>query len=160
MFVRANVFHELGGFDENFFAHMEEIDLCWRIKNAGYEVCNFPQSTVYHVGGGTLPNNNPRKIYLNFRNNLLLLYKNLPKWRLYYVLFLRFFLDMASATIFLLQFKFNFSFSVLKAYKDFISMRKLCKTDRSKVKWHPEIFRKSIVIGFFLLGRKTFSDYK
>ncbi len=160
MFVRASVFHEMGGFDEAFFAHMEEIDLCWRMKNAGYMVFCFPQSTVYHVGGGTLPNNNPRKIYLNYRNNLLLLYKNLPKRRLYYVLFLRFFLDMSSAFIFLLQRKFSFSLSVLKAYKDFIAMRRKCKTDRTKVKWHPEIFKKSIVVGFFLLGRKTFSDYE
>jgi hypothetical protein len=159
MFVRAKVFHELGGFDDNFFAHMEEIDLCWRIKNAGYQIFNFPQSVVYHVGGGTLPNNNPRKIYLNFRNNLLLLYKNLPKKRLYYVLFLRFFLDLASATVFFLQRKFSFSTAVFKAYRDFISMRRKCKPDRSTVKWHPEIFSKSIVVGFFLLGRKKYSDY-
>ena len=77
MFIRSNVFHELNGFDENFFAHMEEIDLCWRIQLAGYKLMVQPKSVVYHVGGGTLPIS-PRKLYLNHRNNVIMMYKNLP----------------------------------------------------------------------------------
>jgi len=81
MFVRAKYFWEVGGLDEDFFAHMEEIDLCWRLKNKGYKIMVHPQSVVFHVGGGTLPKNSPTKTYLNFRNNFYLLYKNLPKKR-------------------------------------------------------------------------------
>ena len=77
MFVRAEVFHKMGGFDPYFFAHQEEIDLCWRMQHAGYQIYACPQSVVYHVGGGTLPQGTPRKIFLNFRNNLIMLYKNL-----------------------------------------------------------------------------------
>ena len=93
MFVRADVWHQLGGLDDDFFAHMEEIDFCWRAKNAGYRVEYCPQSTVFHVGGGTLPKSNPRKTYLNFRNNMALLYKNLPKRRLAWVMCSRIVLD-------------------------------------------------------------------
>jgi GT2 family glycosyltransferase len=76
MFVRAAVFHEMGGFDDFFFAHQEEIDLCWRMQLSGYRVFACPASVVYHVGGGTLPQGNPKKTFLNFRNNLIMLYKN------------------------------------------------------------------------------------
>src|SRR6056297_2072863 len=79
MLIRAELFWEGGGFDDHFFAHMEEVDLCWRLKNKGYKLALVPGSKVYHVGGGTLPKSNPFKTYLNFRNNLLLLYKNLPE---------------------------------------------------------------------------------
>ena len=93
MFVRADVYHQLGGLDNDFFAHMEEIDFCWRLKNHGYKVMYCPHSTVYHVGGGTLPKNNPHKTHLNFRNNFFLLYKNLPANKLFFVFFIRLFLD-------------------------------------------------------------------
>ena len=78
MLVRSSVYNSLGGLDSDFFAHMEEIDLCWRMKNQGLRVVVIPKSVVYHVGGGTLPNNNPQKLFLNYRNNLFMLYKNLP----------------------------------------------------------------------------------
>ena len=78
MFVRSKVFWECGAFDEDFFAHQEEIDLCWRIKNRGYKIVCVPQSLVYHVGGGSLPQGNPQKTYLNFRNNMMMMFKNLP----------------------------------------------------------------------------------
>ena len=78
MLVRADLYHQLGGLDDGFFAHMEEIDLCWRAYSHGFHSIYEPASSVYHIGGGTLPKNSPRKTYLNFRNNLLLLYKNLP----------------------------------------------------------------------------------
>lgn len=102
-FVRSEIFHQVGGLDEDFFAHMEEIDLCWRIKNTGYKIMVNPASTVYHVGGGTLPKKNPRKTYLNFRNNHYLLIKNLPLRRLYFTSFIRFFLDVFAAFLFLFQ---------------------------------------------------------
>lgn len=89
MFVRAELYKRFGGLDESYFAHMEEIDLCWRFKNAGYKIMVEPASVVYHVGGGTLPNESPRKLYLNFRNNLSTLYKNLPGMRLFPIMFIR-----------------------------------------------------------------------
>ena len=156
--VKAQVFHTLGGFDELFFAHMEEIDFCWRVKNAGFQVYNYPQCVVYHVGGGTLPNNNPHKIYLNYRNNLLLLHKNLPKNRIFKVLFLRFFLDFASFFVFLIQGKFRFAISVVRAYIDYSIMRKKYRIDRSILKWHSEISSKSIVFNFFLRKKDKYSE--
>jgi GT2 family glycosyltransferase len=93
MFVKAPIYREFGGLDEDFFAHMEEIDFCWRVKNAGYKVMYCPDSTIYHIGGGTLPKHSPRKTYLNFRNNLSLLYKNLYSTELFFVFFVRSFLD-------------------------------------------------------------------
>lgn len=83
MACRRELFTRVGGFDEEFFAHMEEIDLCWRAQLVGYRIAVEPASVVYHLGGGTLPNDSPRKIYLNYRNNLWMLYKNLPAGRLW-----------------------------------------------------------------------------
>ncbi|MDX2003374.1 MAG: glycosyltransferase family 2 protein [Chitinophagales bacterium] len=97
MFVRAQLYHQIGGLDDTFFAHMEEIDLCWRIKSAGYSIVYCPDSVVYHVGGGSLPQGNPRKTYLNFRNNLFLLYKNLPAYQLWYKMPVRLALDCLAA---------------------------------------------------------------
>ena len=97
MFVRADVWHQLGGLDDDFFAHMEEIDFCWRTHLAGYRVRYCPQSTVYHVGGGTLPKSSPFKTELNFRNNLSMLYKNLPVKRRGWVLAMRMWLDRVAA---------------------------------------------------------------
>ena len=99
MAVRADVFRSLGGFDGDFFAHMEEIDVCWRAQLAGYAVRVEPRSCVLHVGGGTLPNNSPQKIYLNFRNNLCMLFKNLSPLSFWPVLFARMALDGAAALV-------------------------------------------------------------
>ncbi|MDO9615173.1 MAG: glycosyltransferase family 2 protein, partial [Bacteroidota bacterium] len=93
MFIRSDLFRAVGGFDADFWAHMEEIDLCWRLKNRGFRVVYTPESTVYHLGGGSLSYDNPKKLYLNFRNNLWLLYKNLPSNQLFYILFIRMMLD-------------------------------------------------------------------
>lgn len=103
LFVRTRAYKEAGGLDAAFFAHMEEIDLCWRLRRAGGLIVCIPQSVVYHVGGGALPYNNPRKTFLNFRNNLWMLKKNLPKRRLWWVMTLRFFLDYAAALFFLIK---------------------------------------------------------
>lgn len=164
MVVRADLYHKIGGLDNDFFAHMEEIDLCWRLKNLGFRIVYNPESTVYHVGGGTLPNNSPFKLYLNYRNNLFLLYKNLPKGRLFSILFSRMILDGLSAVIFLLKLSLpNFS-AVLKAHFHFYKSLKTLRQKRKKllqnkaVKNHHEIYNKSIVIDYFLRKKHLFTD--
>ena len=97
LFIRAKVFHEMGGFEPFFFAHMEEIDLCWRMQLAGYKIYSCPQSVVYHVGGGTLPKGDQRKVFLNFRNNLIMLTKNMRTTELFWKIPIRIMLDAASA---------------------------------------------------------------
>ena len=99
MLIRTQAYKDAGGLDADFFAHQEEIDLCWRLRNQGWQIACVPQSIVYHLGGGSLHYESPRKTFLNFRNNLLMLHKNLPKPRLYAVLFVRFFLDYAAAAM-------------------------------------------------------------
>ncbi len=115
LMIRAELFHKANGFDEDFFAHMEEIDLCWRIKKWGYNFKAIPSSTVYHVGGGTLPYSSPKKVYLNFRNNLIMLLKNhegfwAPK------LYTRMLIDGLAATVFLLKGEFQSFYAVFKAH--------------------------------------------
>lgn len=122
MFVRTAAYKRAGGLDARFFAHMEEIDLCWRLRNKGYKIVCVPASVVYHVGGGALAYDNPRKTFLNFRNNLLMLSKNLPKKRLWWVMTLRFFLDYAAALFFLLQGKSGSAKAVVQARKEWRTM--------------------------------------
>jgi len=116
MMVRSKLFHDLGGFDAHFFAHMEEIDLCWRMKSSGYKTACIPQSKVYHVGGGTLNKTNPRKTYLNFRNGISLLVKNLPKHILLIVLPVRIVLDWVASLLFWNQDSFAHCTAVWKAH--------------------------------------------
>lgn len=118
-FIRKNVYRELGGFDESFFAHQEEIDLCWRAANEGHIIKYNSQSVVYHVGGATLQQGNPRKTFLNFRNSLLMLVKNLPKRGLFWVIFFRMVLDGIAGIRFLTQGKFGHTFAILKAHFSF-----------------------------------------
>lgn len=164
MFVRAGLFHQLGGFDEYFFAHMEEIDLCWRMKNAGHRLYVIPQVKVYHVGGGTLPNNNPRKLYLNYRNNLFLLYKNLPRQVIWQRIAFRLFLDMISSLIYLASGAFPFFTAVFKAHTDFFralpryrAFRKQQPEKSSFQSGFDEIYPRSIVFSFFIRKKKRFS---
>ena len=117
MCVRTKIYKELGGLDAAFFAHMEEIDLCWRMRNAGWRLACIPQSTVYHLGGGSLNYDNPRKTYLNHRNNLLMIRKNHPHRR--FVLFCRFFLDYAAAFFYLLQGRPQSALAVFTARRDY-----------------------------------------
>ena len=135
MVVRSGVWRELGGLDEGFFAHMEEIDFCWRAQLAGHQVWAVPQSHVFHVGGGTLPNNSPRKLFFNYRNNLLMLYKNLPTsegwdafgrkwWNRNLFIFTRMCVDGLTGIAYLLQGKWRFFTSVIKAHKAFCAMKK------------------------------------
>ena len=123
LMIRASLYHHLGGLDEAFFAHMEEIDLCWRAKRLGLEVWCAASSSVYHLGGGTLPQSSPRKLYLNFRNNLLLLHKNLPEERRRGTICLRMWLDRCSALVYLLTGRISCFKAVLKAHRDFRRMR-------------------------------------
>ena len=128
MMVRTKAYIEAGGLDERFFAHMEEIDLCWRMRLKGYKIYAVPESKVYHLGGGSLAYGNPRKTYLNFRNNLLMLHKNLPKKKGRRLLFKRRLMDTLGFSFFLLSGKFGDARAVLRAHRDFRNMRK-CYTD-------------------------------
>jgi hypothetical protein len=166
LMIRADIFHVHGGFDDRFFAHMEEIDLCWRLKSRGMSIVCVPQSKVYHVGGGTLNVENPHKTYLNFRNNLLLLYKNLPGKRLFLILTLRFFLDYVAALQLFVTGKPANAAAVLKARRDFSKMKSdfkssrkenLLKSIRTEI---PEIFKVSIIVDYYFLGKKKYSDLK
>ena len=121
--IRSDVWHRLGGLDESFFAHMEEIDLCWRAKLSGLGVWVVPQSVIYHVGGGTLPNNSPRKLYLNFRNNLLMMEKNLPDSSRRRIIFTRMCIDGAAAAAYLLMGKVSYFKAVWNAHRDFRKMK-------------------------------------
>lgn len=122
MCVRTKVYKECGGLDAAFFAHMEEIDLCWRMRNAGWRLVCLPQSVVYHLGGGALSYESPRKTYLNHRNNLLMIYKN--KQHAFGVLFVRGILDYAAACFYLLQGRWGAFKAVFHARKDYRKMRK------------------------------------
>jgi len=166
MFVRASYFHEVGGFDADFWAHMEEIDLCWRLKNRDYRVVYTPESTVYHVGGGTLSYDNPRKLYLNFRNNLWLLYKNLPIGQLFPILSMRMILDGVAAFKLLAEFNTNGIVSVFKAhyhfYRSIPSLNRKRKMARlsGHLSTPAEKLHRSIVFQFYIRNRKRFSEIK
>ena len=163
MFVRADVWHQLGGLDDDFFAHMEEIDFCWRAKNAGYRVEYCPQSTVFHVGGGTLPKSNPRKTYLNFRNNMALLYKNLPKHRLAWVMCSRIVLDYVAGFKFLMERKPKEFSAVVDAHKAFYKWLPQLKKKRQGLKQQSKVsgmYQGLLLIDYYFLGKKKYSDLK
>ena len=163
MFVRADVWRQLGGLDEDFFAHMEEIDFCWRAQNAGYRIEYCPHSVVYHVGGGTLPKSNPRKTYLNFRNNMALLYKNLPTQRLAWVIGSRIVLDYVAAFKFLLERKPKEFSAVVSAHRAFHQWVPRLKAKRQSLaqKTRPTgMYRGLLLIDYYLLGKKKYTDLK
>ncbi len=122
MLIRRDVYVKEGGLDGRFFAHMEEIDLCWRLNCRGYKIACVPESVVYHLGGGMLNYENPKKTYLNFRNNLLMIYKNMPHY--HGVMFLRFWLDYAAALKFFFTGKAKNAFAVLRARADYHYFRR------------------------------------
>ncbi|MFN8438496.1 MAG: glycosyltransferase family 2 protein [Cytophagales bacterium] len=150
LFIRSSVYWEVGGLDADFFAHMEEIDLCWRIQNKGYQILFCPDSTVYHVGGGTLNKLNPHKYFLNFRNSLWMLQKNLPSKYLVPVLFLRMCLDGLAAL------KLGISnpkmiWIVLKAHLSFYAtILKTHKKRKFNTSFPSSIYKKSIIIDFYI----------
>lgn len=157
LMVRSQLYIDAGGLDKDFFAHMEEIDLCWRILLTGSEIMAVPQSVVYHLGGGSLPTSNPRKTYLNFRNNLLMLHKNLPDETRGKTLFIRRLLDTVAWAKYMATFDFKNANAILKAHNDFKKMRKAYTT-------HPTIdllrtrtdCRRNILLDYYLRGRKKF----
>ncbi len=159
LFVRAEVFESEGGFDDDFFAHMEEIDFCWRVKNSGKKIMVIPQSLVYHVGGGTLPQNNPFKTYLNFRNNLFLLLKNLPEKRIQPILRQRFFLDYLAATLFLLKGNIKDVKAVFRARRDFKKSYQKMKNKRKMCRESvfQELYPYPLIAEFHLKRKRKFN---
>lgn len=163
MCVRLRDYQEAGGLDGRFFAHMEEIDLCWRFNARGRRVMCIPSSIVYHVGGASLSKDNPKKMYLNFRNNLLMLYKNVTQDKLNRTFFFRYIFDFMAFIHLLVKGQFKSAKAVIKAYIDYFEMRKSYKSIRaenmSKVTV-PDIssqFNKSILINYYT-GKKTFNS--
>lgn len=164
LMVRSKVFWKVGGLDSEFFAHMEEIDLCWRLKSRGYRVMCVPGSVVYHIGGGTLHVDSPHKIYLNFRNNLLLLYKNLPTDLLRRTMLWRRFFDYSAAFQFVLTGKFQNAKSVFRARSDYKKMLPDFLEKRNENILYStnlniaEIYLDSIVFSYFLKNKKTYNS--
>ncbi len=162
MFVKADVWRQVGGFDPDFFAHMEEIDFCWRVKNTGYRVRYCPRATVYHVGGGTLPKSSPFKTRLNFRNNLAMLYKNLPAARLRRVMAIRIVLDWVAALKFLAEGHRGESAAVRQAHREFRTLRPQLRKKRAGLK-QGEVsatYQGKLLLEYYLLGNKTFRDLR
>ncbi len=161
MFVKSRIFHEMGGLDADFFAHMEEIDFCWRLQNNGYKVMYCPGSTVFHIGGGTLPKVSWRKTYYNFRNNFYLLYKNLPDELLFEVFAKRLVLDGIAAMRFLFTAGFKDFFAVMKAHYSFYTSLSMTRKKRHLLQHRhmKNVYGKNIVFEHFLHGKKKFSDF-
>lgn len=171
-FVRAKLYQKLGGFDPDYFAHAEEIDLCWRIKRAGYKIIAVPKSIVYHVGGGTLDYLNPRKTYLNFRNTLFTILKNEPSSKLFWLIPLRLILDGVAGGLFLVQGKWKHIRSILQAhgafYKSYRAMKQKRKMYNERIQKisisnQPNtagIYPKSMVWQFYIKRIKYFRQLK
>ncbi|MBQ8100086.1 MAG: glycosyltransferase family 2 protein [Paludibacteraceae bacterium] len=157
--IRTAVYKQAGGLDAGFFAHMEEIDLCWRLNCRGWKVVCIPQSVVYHLGGGALDYSNPRKTYLNFRNNLLMIYKNMPSGRLPVVLFCRFWLDWLAAFVYLLKGQTGNFKAVGNARADYHRLKKQYKAKRAEnlrlatVPYPSVIYSGSVILAHYT-GRK------
>lgn len=164
LFIRGNAFKEVGGFDHDFFAHMEEIDLCWRLKNRGYRIMTVPQSKVFHLGGGTLNYESPGKTYLNFRNNLWAIHKNYFESNLFLKIFRRLTMDGLAGIRFLVKLQFKHLWAIFRAHFGYYGALKRLNKQRAAEKevkhqlnrkgW----YKKSITFGFFLKGKKKFSD--
>lgn len=160
-FIRSSVFHELKGFDEDYFAHQEEIDLCWRTQNLGYDIKYVGTSTVYHVGGATLQETNPRKTFLNFRNSLFNLVKNVPKQWFLFVIFSRLVLDGIAGIKFMLQLKPIHTLAILKAHLSFYkNLMKFLGKRKQLSKRNDYNLHTSVVWQYFVLGRKKFKQLK
>lgn len=162
LFVRSDIYHQLGGLDDDFFAHMEEIDFCWRINNAGYKIVCNPRSVVYHIGGGTLPKENSFKTFLNYRNDLFLLLKNLPRRRLFITFFIRFFMDILAAFVFLMQGHRKDFTAVFLAMKEFCKGAKAMKQKRGHIteEAYLRTYPHSIVFARYIKRKKYFDGHK
>ncbi|MBO4451409.1 MAG: glycosyltransferase family 2 protein [Bacteroidaceae bacterium] len=162
MMVRSDIYWKAGGLDARFFAHMEEIDLCWRMRIMGYELVCIPQSSAFHLGGATLNQGNPRKTFLNFRNNLLMLYKNLPESQLTSVLKMRTLLDWVAALQFLIKCDPQNMKAIFKAHKEFKQLKPLYATTRQRIQNYrtsalqSEMSDFSLLWQYYIKGRKTY----
>ncbi|MGJ8745005.1 glycosyltransferase family 2 protein [Polaribacter sp.] len=160
-FIRSKVYHQLGGFDEDYFAHQEEIDLCWRTQNIGYTVKYVGSATVFHVGGATLEESNPHKTFLNFRNSLLNVVKNVPKKWFLLVVFSRLILDGIAGLKFMIELRPLHTWAILKAHISFYAnFFKFLKKRKSLQKRQDYNLHTSIVWQYFVLGRKKFEELK
>jgi GT2 family glycosyltransferase len=161
MFVRADLYWQAGGLDNDFFAHMEEIDLCWRLKNMGYKIYYCGQSEVYHVGGGTLNRTNPKKTYLNFRNGLTLMYKNLPRQEVLPKIFIRLLLDGVAGLRFAVVNPFD-TLAIVKAHWHFFyNIRKHGRKRKALTayaKRHKGMYQGSIIKSYFFDKKKYFNE--
>ncbi|WP_299013713.1 glycosyltransferase family 2 protein [uncultured Polaribacter sp.] len=159
LFIRSKIYHQVNGLDEDYFAHQEEIDLCWRVQNIGYKVKCVGSSLVYHVGGATLQEKNPQKTYLNFRNSLLNVVKNVPKKWFLFVIFSRLILDGIAGIKFLLELRPIHTLAILKAhfsfYKNFFKFLSKRKKLQKKQDYN---LHTSIVWQYFVLDRKKFEE--
>lgn len=161
MLIRTAVFKKAGGFDGRFFAHMEEVDLCWRLERSGHKLACIPRSIVYHVGGGTLPKSNPRKTFLNFRNGLVMLFRNSAPAHRWVKLPLRIFLDWGAFLQFLLKAKFSEALAIPRAHGH--AFRLILKTKIPKKQAYPRLVTHSkcvIIWGYFLQFKRKFSEMK
>jgi GT2 family glycosyltransferase len=166
-FTRSELFHTFGGFDPDFFAHMEEIDLCWRYKNAGYKIMACGESTVFHVGGSVITYGSPEKAYRNYRNNLIMMTKNLPFWTMLWKVSARMWLDAIAAWRAILSFKFNEYYPIAKAHIHFFNgclngkwFKKRKQANQYTVA-PPNItgiYGRSMVWDYFIKGKKKFTD--
>jgi GT2 family glycosyltransferase len=163
-FIRTEVYRREGGLDAAFFAHQEEIDLCWRLRARGYRLLCIPQSAVYHVGGATLEVENPRKTFLNFRNNLLMIYKNMPANTLPRVMRVRRWLDYLAAGRFLLTGHLPNAWAIFRARRAFRLLKKTYRSVRRenllsmRVDPIPEMLPRNLLFSFYLKGKKTFAE--
>ena len=161
LFIRSKVYHEVGGLDEDYFAHQEEIDLCWRTQNLGYKVKYVGSSSVYHVGGATLKETNPHKTFLNFRNSLLNVVKNVPKERFLFVIFSRLLLDGIAGIKFIIELRPIHTLAIIKAhislYKNSIKFLKKRKKLQKKSTYFKHT---SIVSQYFIFHRIKFKNLK
>lgn len=155
-FIRKEIYRKLNGFDPDFFAHQEEIDLCWRAFNLGYSAKYTSKSVVYHVGGATLNQSNPKKTFLNFRNSLLMLLKNLPSNQLFPILFMRLTLDGIAGIQFIFKGKFAHCFAILKAHFYFYHLINYTLKKRGTIHKENYFHTKSIVFNYFVSNKKYF----
>ena len=162
MLIKSSAFHSVGGFDDYFFAHQEEIDLCWRLQLAGYKIFCCPQSVVYHVGGGTLPRGNSRKTFLNFRNNQIMLAKNLPKGEKWWKIPFRMGLDQISALKGLLSGDGGYFLAIVSAhiaFVDWLFFKKKKNTTRRKKLVHLKgLYKGNVVWQHFVKNKKRFTE--
>ncbi len=160
-FIRSKCWKESGGFDSDYFAHMEEIDLCWRLKRMGHKIWYCSSSEVYHVGGGSLKKEDPFKTYLNFKNNLMMLQKNLPPIKGFALIFVRLWLDLLAMIRFIINRKFKDAYAIHKAHWHFFTS--FAKTNRKRKQLASGftvdlIYRRSILWDYFVKGKNRFSE--